>query len=403
MDRIVWAALCCFLLVLSPLPSRAQSLQLVIDADYSHNRDAAAAIELGVTAALTEASFKVGDLTLEIVAHDHRANAKRSLRTMMRFLDSGNAIAVIGGMHSQPYLANRDFINRHEVLLLLPWSAAAPITRASFDGENWIFRLSVDDAKSGQFLVSQALRSGCGKISLLLQNDGWGRTNFEVLRRALESRSMPVSSHFFPFGIGRATARDLANKLGEEGTDCVILISNPRHGAVIAHALHEKETAIRLFSHWGITGGGFPDSVPDSVRTALDISVLQTCGLRRDRLGDPVLSNALQLVLPQARSLSDMPAPAGFVHGYDLTKVLLRAIEQASAGMPWATSPIEEKRRAVKRALENLDKPVLGILQIYNRPFSEYRATKPDAHEALGASDLCLARFRSDGRLVDAD
>lgn len=386
-------------------PSQAQPLELYIDADYTISAAAAQSIELGFRTALDEEGFQLGGEDVVLVRKDHRANVKRSRRTFKEYQNSEAAIAVIGGMHSPPYLANQDYMNENRILTLLPWSAAGPITRASDGTENWIFRLSVDDSQSGAFFVQQSVEvAGCQNLALVLLETGWGRANFKSLSAALAERGMkPAVAEFFPSAIGAASAGTLAEQVTRHDPDCVILLANWNDGANVVKALHANKPDIRIFSHWGIMGGDFVGEVPHDTRQETKLAVLQTCGLRREAENNPVLEGALERAAPLAQSLAEVPAPTGFVHGYDLARVLIAAAKQAAATSDWQTGGILEKRRALRAALQELEAPVEGILNLYDPPFEPYSETAPDGHEALGLNDLCLAQFREDGLLADAN
>jgi branched-chain amino acid transport system substrate-binding protein len=171
----------------------------------------------------------------------------------------------------------------------------------------------------------------------------------------------------------------------------------------MVNALGDRNPDLRIFSHWGITGSNtFVDAVSHTRRERMKIRVLQTCGLKRESEGSDVLRAAIASGVPEASSLTDIPAATGFVHGYDLGKILIYAARQASATPEWQ-GDITDRRRALKQALETLDAPVMGILKQYNPPFERYSAKTPDAHEALGLDDLCLARFLENGHLADAN
>ena len=386
--------------ILFALPAQAERLALFIDADYSVSAAAAEAIELGVRAALDESDGRLGGVETVVVPMDHRGNVRRSRKTMERYLESDEALALIGGLHSPPYLTHQDFINANRVLTLLPWSAAGPITRAGQGVENWIFRLSVDDRKSGGFLVREAVeRGGCSRIALILIDTGWGRANFLTLSAALETRGMrPSAVVYFGVSIGKASASALAEDIANAGSDCAVLLSNWDSGHVVTNALYEQVPDLRVFSHWGVAGGRFAEHVPHERLERMRFSVLQTCGLREERDGDAVLRQALAIAAPEVRSLAELRAPTGFVHGYDLTRILIAAADQAAQTPAWKEG-VASRRVAVRLALERLNTPVNGILAKYDTPFRPYSVEDPDAHEALGVDDLCMARFREDGLL----
>ncbi|WP_420005496.1 ABC transporter substrate-binding protein [Arenibacterium sp. LLYu02] len=395
-------ALSLWSLPFGPLPALAEPLELIIDADYSKNPASSQSIELGVRTALEEVDYMLGDLPVVVVPKDHRGNLKRSARTFQEFSENPSGLAVIGGLHSPPYLAEQDFINSNGLLTLLTWSAAGPITRSKAGMENWFFRLSVDDSRSGGFLVDAAVSEGhCSKIGLLLLDTTWGQANRDPLTRALEAWSMtPAFIEFIPSTIGDARASALAESIARTSPDCLIMLANWDSGAVVINALHHVLPEVRIFSHWGIMGGGFADLVNDEVRTAHQLSVLQTCGLARERAGSAILAAALERAQPNSPQLSAVAAPTGFVHGYDLTRLLIAAAKQAATTSAWQ-GDIASKRRAIKTALETLRTPVDGILKTYSAPFSAYTPNRPNAHEALGPSDLCLARFSKEGVLKD--
>ena len=381
----------------------AETLEIYIDADFSHSSDAAVAIEDGVRTALAEVDHQLDGHTIEVVVRDHRGNVKRSHRNMQHFLQNDRALAMIGGLHSPPYLTHRSFMNQNGILTLLPWSAAGPITRADDGEENWIFRLSVDDFRSGDFFVQEAVdKDGCQKLALLLIDTGWGRANEKSIKRALASRQMePELVAFFPPTLGDASAGTLGRDVARSGADCVIMLANWDDGALVANSLNEHGSDIRLFSHWGITGGKFEEHVTHQTRSNLSLRVLQTCGFRREAAKNAVLEAALAGSSMEAETLSDLNAPTGFVHAYDLTKILIAAVRQAAKTSEWSDG-IANKRLALKTALEQLQTPVSGILREYDAPYSPYSPDESFAHEALGLEDLCMARFDSEGRLTDA-
>ncbi len=382
-----------------------EPLELVIDADYSIAADGARAIESGVRAALEERDYRLGGLPVRVRSVDHRGNAKRSLATMKQYLDSDRALAMVGGIHSPPYLGNRDFINDAGILLLLPWSAAAPITRAGPGRTNWIFRLSVDDARAGDVLVGHAVDTrGCSRPALLLVDTSWGRSNRALLEAALARRGKTASAVvMFPSTIGAAAAASVAAGVSRSGADCAILLATAVDGAVLLPALHAQGRDIRVISHWGILAGNFPAMTSPDVREAVRLEVLETCGLRAEALGSAALARALATDAARpATRLSDIRGSVGFVHGHDLAQLLVAAADQIAERPDWIAGDIATRRGLLRDALEHLAAPVEGILRTYRTPFSPYRPDRPDSHEALGSDDLCMARFAADGTLVAA-
>ena len=384
--------------------TQGETLDIYIDADFTVAWQAAQSIEHGISAALASRNFRVAGHQLRIVPVDHRGSARRSIENLRRFDEDQAAIAVIGGMQSPTYIPHLDEISDRRIPLLLAWSASGMLTRHTMGAENSIFRLSVDDTQVGSFLVGEMATDGCERFGTVVLDNGWGRGNRNAIMSALrDADRMLAYDALIATDIGTARAREIAAELRVSSVDCLALVGNGRNSAIVMNAIHELGVDLAVYSHWGILASGFADAVPHAARDAAQLTVVQSCGL------DPNRRNEAQLraALGHARSLGwdynrlpEVPAPAGFVHGYDLGLMFVAALEQASAQDGWERD-IATRRALLRDALEALEEPVDGILRRYERPFSAVGSDSMDAHESLSGDDLCLARFDRNGLLVD--
>jgi branched-chain amino acid transport system substrate-binding protein len=396
---IPWAVL----LILGTLAARADQapLHLYLDADRTGTRAAGIAIEQGIRTALSEVDNQLDGRPVELVIRDHRGSSPRSRANLEEFLRDPQALAVFSGLHSPPLLAHRDFINDNAILLLDPWAAAGPITRPPH-GENWIFRLSVDDSKAGRMIADHAVRlEGFRNPFLLLENTGWGRSNQSTMTAALSELGVePAGLLWFNWGLGEHEARILLRRITASGADVVFLVANAPEGKQLARAMAglPAEQRLPIRSHWGITGGDFTVTVDAAARAGLDLAFIQSRFSFMDESDRPLVHRVLRL----ARSLfpgqidrpADIHAPTGFVHAYDLTRLLIAAAAQARlSGDPKVDRP------QLRAALESLRQPVEGLIKTYHRPFSSYDSAHPDAHEALDSSDWTLGRYAADGTI----
>ncbi len=398
-----WVFLTVFSIFSGALQAQDERLRVYIDADFTRSFEIGDAIALGIRTALREVEFQVAGAQVQIIDKNHKGNIERSFRNLQGYLRDNQALAIFGGMHSPPYLKYKDFINSSGILTLLPWSAAGPITRASPGSENWIFRLSVDDSKAGRFLVNNAIeKKGCQRLALLLIDTGWGRANRETMLSVLAEKGItPSYVNLFPELIGEPAAKDIIREVRQANADCAILLAQATEAAYLSQALFDQAHQLTLISHWAILGARYPQTVDHEVRQFIGLQVLQSCGLRVEQEGSEVIAQSFRDLGREVGSLSDISAPAGFVHGYDLARVFIAATEQAATTEDWDNG-IEGKRAALRAALEDLKTPVVGILKTYQEPFAPYGPNNADAHEALGAEDLCLAEFDQDGRLQHA-
>ena len=396
-----------FLISVTPVRSAPpDALNIYIDADFSVAPLVAESIELGLQTALSETDGHVAGLPVSVRRLDHRSNPRRSNQNFKTFLRDPNALAMLGGMQSPPYLTYGNDINANQVPLLLGWAAGAPITRFADGNQNYIFRLSVDDRQAGPFLVNQAVGNGCREIALLLVDTGWGRANYQTITAALQTRDIvPTLTVMVPSDVGQAEARNIARDIAQSRASCGLFVLSNATSATVFTAMHDMLVDIDVYSHWGIFNEDFPTSVSHTVRQALNLRFLQTCGLNVERRGSATLAQALlraRSLDPNIDELRDIGAPAGFVHGFDLGRLLRAAAEQASRTPDWPREPAK-RRAAFRDALANLHDPVTGIMKTYNPPFADLTATNRDGHEALGQDSLCLAAYDEDDRIVVAD
>ncbi|NRB35313.1 MAG: ABC transporter substrate-binding protein [Rhodobacteraceae bacterium] len=368
---------------------------MYLDAEFHDHAPAARAIEVGVNTALIALKDDLPDgVTVRLVRKDHRGNVKRTTRHLREYLADPNALAVIGGLHSPPYLKHRDYVNENRILLLLPWSAAGPITRTDHS-ENWIFRLSVDDTKAGARIVSHALDvKSCENPALWLWDSGWGRSNEQTMTAALAERGISEPNVlYFSGSLDSEQAKVEALRLVGSGSDCALLVANAAEGSKLILALAKLHASTRVVSHWGITGGLFSELVSAEMREQVGLEVLQTCYSFRHQ--HPALELARQTYAMEFGASGQIQAPTGFFHGYDIAALLIAALSSASQD-----ASITELRAHVRDRFENAHLSVDGLMRHYERPFSPYSEANPDAHEALGASDLCVTRYDEAGQLI---
>lgn len=410
---IIFLMLCCMALPLiaqtdaeTEQPSAAGAgaqqklMRLYIDADNSISRNATQSIYRGIYTALQEHDFQLQGYQFEIVIRDHRGNSSRSKANLKSFLEDDQGLLVFGGLHSPPLLANKAFINQQKILLLDPWAAAAPITRSN-GVDNWIYRLSVDDSKAGEFITAHAVdEEGFRQPYLLLENTGWGRSNEKNMLKALADRGIEVAGiGWFNWSLGKYNAKTMLRQARQSGADVIFLVANAPEGKVLLQAMAEDPSlSLPVRSHWGITGGDFAIDVSAEARALADLKFIQTrfsfFELPRAPLAEQVLQQA-RINFDGLVSPRDIKAPAGFIHAYDLTRVLIAAIQQAGL-----SGDVVTDRANIRHALNNLQVSVKGLIKTYKQPFTAYLPQRPDAHEALGLSDLRMAYFNQQGNII---
>ena len=391
-------ALCCS----QPLIAE-QKYSIYLDADFNSAKASSRSIQQGINTALAEVNYQIQGFSFDIVAKNHNKNPLESRDNLTSFINDPNGLVVFSGLHSPPLISNKSYINNNRILLLDPWAAAAPITRSN-GVHNWIFRLSIDDTKAGAFIVNSLAKKGYTKPYLLLEDTAWGRQNYEQVSKALSSKNIKAHGvSWFNWDISLDEAKPIVNKVTNARPDLILFIGNAAEAKTLAQAVltTKKQFELPIYSHWGVTGGDFFEFISKAQDHSLDLTFIQTkfafTNSNLSQLAQGVLNNAITYN-KDINSRQDIKAPSGFIHAYDLTKLLIAAINQAGL-----SGDRDADKLAIKKALENLKAPVKGLIKTYTTPFSQYNRLTPDAHEALDASDYALGKYGSNGEIFIID
>ncbi|MBG06134.1 MAG: ABC transporter substrate-binding protein [Rhodospirillaceae bacterium] len=386
--RLLWiSALAIFGAVGAPIATHAVSDAPVIvglDADMSSGAAVGGrSIRRGAEVAIREINAKGGVLgrKLKLVVRDHRGNPARGKDNILEFAATPNVVAVLGGIHTPVALQELKAIHANKLIYLGPWAAGTPVVDNGYE-PNYVFRVSVRDAFAGGFLVDHAVEAGYKKLGLLFERTGWGRSNEKAVNNALSDKGMePVGLQWFNWGV--ADLSDKIERLSAQGAEAILLVANAREGgmSVRSMAARDENNRLPIISHWGISGGNFfADNRKDLKK--IDFTFLQTFSFLKPPIPEraEMFFKALHAFDPKIEVASDVSAPVGAAHAYDLMHLLAKAIVKAGT--------IE--RANVRDALETL-KFHAGLMKDYSPPFTKTR------HDALDASSFIMVRFDENG------
>ncbi|QCG92608.1 ABC transporter substrate-binding protein [Azospirillum sp. TSA2s] len=363
---------------------------LALDGEFGlTNSTSAESIQRGILTAIDDINRNGGVLggrPLTLITREHRSISARGIKNIRELATIPGLVAVFGGRFSPVVIEELPVLEQTRTLFLAPWSSADDIVDNGME-PNYIFRLSLRDSLAMPFLLKRATDRGLTHVGLLLTNTAWGRSN-------LEAANSYLAGHKTPDLVGTAwynwRDRSLIDKyqaLADAGAQAILLVANDDEAAVLVRevAALPPQRRLPILSHWGVTGGDFVGQAGPALQE-VDFSVIQTVSpfrIPKDRLA-PVLETAGRLF--GIHRPEDIVSPVGFLHAYDLTRILALAIDRAGT----------TDRAAVRNALEQVG-PYHGVTRDYDRPFA------PGRHEALGPDDLLMARFRADGVLVPVD
>jgi branched-chain amino acid transport system substrate-binding protein len=338
------------------------------------------AITRGLSLAIDEINAKgglLGGRMLELVQRDDESSPPKGL-IAARELISDNIVAVFGGLDSPVSLAMLPVLNKEKHIYMGVWAAATAITHNGAN-PNYAFRVSAVDALVDVKLLKFAHQKfGSKKAGLMLLNNPWGQSNEKGLIAASKADpSIEIA------GIEKYEPNDVdmvpqLQRLKGSGADSLILVANSQPGAHVMKSRARMGWSVPVVSHWGISGGRFPELAGPTAGEANFVQTYSFFG-KQGPVGERVLAE-LEKKYPQVKGPEDIISPVGTANAYDAMHILALGIAQAGS----------TDGDAVRMALEDLKTPYQGLIKTYNRPFT------PDNHDALGPDDYIMVHYAGD-------
>jgi branched-chain amino acid transport system substrate-binding protein len=338
------------------------------------------AIKRGLTIAIEEINAKgglLGGRKLELIERDDESTPPKGVIAVRELITRENVAAIFGGIDTPVGLASVPITNKEKMIYVAVWAAGTGITRNGAS-PNYAFRVSAVDALVDIKLLKYAAEKfGSKKPGLILINNPWGESNEKGLAAANKDNKAVEISGVEKFEAADVDVTPQLTRLKDKGADSLILVANAAPGAQVMKARERMSWKAPIISHWGISGGRFPELAG---ATAGDAHFVQTFSFfgTLNPAGERVLA-ALKAKYG-VKGPEDIFAPVGVANAYDALNLLALAIEQAG-------STDADK---VREALENLKAPYAGLIKTYNKPFST------ENHDALGPDDYVMVRYDGD-------
>ena len=375
------------------LPARgfgaAKPVLVAVDAEFfDPSSTADDAILLGAQLAADMINARGGVLRgrpIEIVISDNRSLPARGVANVEQLAGLPDLVGYLCGKFSPVALEQLPHIHRLQLPLLNPWSAADAIVVNHFT-PNYAFRLGLRDSIVMQVLLEQIHARGLERVGLIAPSTAWGRSCQLYLEHYLAATPQ---LHVQLVGLGWHSWGSLDGLIENHhtlrglGAQAMIFVGNEPEGAALVRALNDEPEQYKLpiYSHWGITGGRFPELCGPALHH-VELHVAQSFSLARAR--GPHASAVIEAAMQHFRVEDPLAVPSmtGLGPAFDLVHLIALAVERAGS----------THRPDIQQALEKLP-PYDGLVKYLAPAFT------PTRHEALGFNDVLMCRFDRQGRL----
>lgn len=334
------------------------------------------AMSRGLKLAIDEINAKGGLLNgrkLELIQRDDESNPPKGLIAARELIFKEKVAAFFGGLDTPVSLAIVPVVNKEKVPFIGIWAAGTNITQNGAK-PNYVFRVSAVDALVDIRLLKHAEKLGSKKAGLILINNPWGESNEKGLRAAANDNKAVTIVGVEKFENNDVDLVPQLTRLKEAGADALILVGNAAPGAQVMKSRDRMGWKVPVVSHWGISGGRFPELAGPSAGDAQFVQTYSFFG-NQSATGKKVIAE-LGKKYPEIKGPADIFSPVGTANAYDAMHLLAMAIQKAGS----------TDGDAIRQAMENLG-TYEGLIKTYKQPFTA------DNHDALGPDDYVMVRY----------
>jgi branched-chain amino acid transport system substrate-binding protein len=336
------------------------------------------AITRGLEIAIDEVNGKGGVLgrKLVLVKRDDESNPAKGQIAARELIQNEKVAVIFGGIDTPVAMAIVPIANKEKVPYVGTWAAGTPITHNGAN-PNYVFRVSAVDDLVDKALISYAMKTyGAKKPGYMLINNPWGESNEKGLNAAVAERKIASA------GAEKFEERDVEmtsqlSRLKAAGADSIILVSNAGPAAQVMKSIERMNWNVPVISHWGISGGRFPELAGTMAQKVVFIQTYSYFGEQNDVGKRSVAS--LMKKYPDIKSVGDIVPPVGYANAYDAMH--LTALAMTAGG---GTSGDQ-----IRNGFYKIDE-YKGLIKTYAKPFSQSN------HDALNEHDYVMVKYEGE-------
>ncbi len=318
---------------------------------------------------------------IELVERDDQANPEIGLKISRELVEKEKVVATLGFINTGVALAAQKVYQEARVPVINNVSTGAIITRQFLPpqhAQNFVFRNSAGDHIQAEMIVVDTVeRRRLTKVAIFHDATPYGQQGKEMLERALAQRKVqPVAVE--SFNIGDRDLRAQLLRARAAGAQILLTYGIGPELAALANDRTAMGWKVPITGSWTLSLANFIEAAGKNADGARmpQTFIEEANNLRR---------TAFIMAYHRAYGVDRMASAVSAAQGYDSMWLLFAALRQAKS----------TDGNQLRLALEDLQKPVYGVITSYHRPFSS------TDHEAITLNMPVMGEVRN-GRVVYA-
>lgn len=373
-----------FLVLLLAVPSDARAAEEIAIAAIGPLTGGSAPMGVsmlnGIRLAVAEINDSGGILGRKIVLEerDDQARNEFGARIAKELTQDHPVVAAIGIVNTGVALAVLPYFEEACIPLIVSVSTGSVITKQFAPpeaAENYIFRTSASTSLEVVEIANAVIRLKASHVAIFTDATRYGQVGRDDLMAALAERGLkPVDTE--KFNIGDTSMIEQLQRARAAQGDILLTYGIGPELAHIALDRTAMKWSVLIAGSWTLSMSNYLDAAG----SAAEGSVMSQTFIQD---GDTPRRERFIAAYLATFGGGRIPSPPSAAQSYDAMYLLATAISQAGT----------TDGAKIRAALEDLRKPVEGVLKTYDHPFSAKN------HEAIVARDLIPAVVK-DGRVV---
>ncbi len=313
--------------------------------------------------------------TVELVERDDKGDPATGKAVVEAVINQDKVVAGLGFINTGVALAAQKLYQDARIPVINNVSTGSNNTRQFLPPnypDNYVFRNSASDIIQSAMIVGEAIdRRNFRKVAIFCDTTAYGEQGRQQLIDQLAKRNLePVAVTGFKLGVKTLTAE--LQRAKDAGAEVILAYGIGPELAVIANDRARIGWKVPLIGSW-------PMSLPNFIGAAGSNAE----GARMPQTFIEAPNNYRRLAFISAYYAANpgqhMESAVSAAQGYDSALLLAYAIIQAGS----TDGP------AIRAALEDLRKPVYGVITTYAHPFTH------DDHEAISENMVVMGEVRN--------
>ncbi|HJW11795.1 MAG TPA: ABC transporter substrate-binding protein [Albitalea sp.] len=291
--------------------------------------------------------------TIELVARDDKADPELGRKAAEELVLKEKVDFTVGFCNTGVALKSLDVFQDHKHLLMVPVSTGSAVTAKYPAATSTIFRMSARDTLQAAALVDDVVKRGFTRVALFADKTGYGEGGFKDVEKFLADKQLkPVYSARFDLGV-----KSLAQQMHDAkaaGADAIIGYTVGPEFAVIAASRAEAKFNAPLYGPWPLSFRSVSEKAGAAVEGAVMVQTI---------IQDLSNERRASFIARLKRYAGHQPIGSlmAAAQTYDAVYLMLHALFQSKG---------DTSGPALKRALENLERPFTGVVTTHDHPFT---------------------------------